>query len=1559
MGEHVRVLVAGLKPADTRPIRLGIIMMILFIAPTFSPLASAGSLQVASDDFGVLSALDKVLNERAGAADDSDVGLMATGSLSGVEASLRDSGPSDPLEEVNTQMAKIALRDTSPPSPDHPRPYELLLNEDTQPPNFPSNLLDTLFGLPPDLSDPLAIGINSYVLYVNYSARGNGPQYEAWDSGTFTGDLITLSGSTPFENSIDLDGDGNDDLLVGLTIMGLGQQGVGWDIEMSDGLVPTPESLWIRPTFQWRVHMLNNTANSAAIWESMESMEVTLIKGFAYELSVGADGEGYAFVIDSSFTQPPYDFQLRVGLERMEFDITALGTNIITLIAQLFSPSFNESTLLLTEVSAPYSITMHNPNEPGTNRQQDCWDELANGELWYDPSRDHLAKSRQHKCKIGIGIGYIHYGLPDSSGARNPLEVAYIDAAFHPTEDSQMLLSEADLVFRNDNLGKDSLDTIEYYGDINADLTIHYFEDRSNYSEPDSPYGNITDASVIFRGLPGNSMPQDEINAIFTMLGAAPDSLDLPGQVPDERLSMIIAIKNFTRDKDDNVDDDTLPINPAGPPDSLILIALNERATSIEFTAHVMRYGSSFDYSRTHIFIEDIPEVLLIYGSFEMPAGGGIRVMYDDINLDIFSQFFDNILLGLVEIILDVGSIIQGLPMAIVSTASEGGGVVRIESYNQVLFTSLTHGQRTSEILGTLSLELGSSDHPVFLGEDHIVLGHDRGLDPVPGRLQLETPLVSVSLSANISQVSSIYHSFDPDNEIRDIELIGASTAPIDIVFISHDSGTLNASQHQFAHISNRPLSLMISQSPESITYHADGPIGSITYAAFESPQANAIRMEGLPSHFEVLLGDTLGYIADEPIASINIQISNSSNPKTMDGDHFYFWQDTITGEADLSARLSNLTNIRRTSPEVPGAVGELGNGNIAINRSSSAPFNVLIRDDTAYADPHLGLNATMLIDPLPSALAFDYPSEVDSGGFATPGFGDEEGVSALAFFLGDMVGFGQSVSDLVSELTRDLGGGSDNDDLALGLDLHADAPFTIIADIEKGDVVPEDPNWMHGVALSIEDRTLLDFNLSAMVWLTSTPRGQLEGILQDGLVSTDERDLFLAILGDNILQASELALALNDGLIEPDEWELLDRTQLLTEGIDAEERRSWHIRTWLPNLPPTIENLGYRYSEPDGVPTYDFRIDLEGWTPAREMLRFEMNGVSNRDVAIEISGLDTTLQRDASVRMQISTDDSFTVPRVNVDLHYEFGEPLEYAHAILIDRNVDSRYETLINDLPATGDMSTIIGDLLQIDFAVPESAQNNGLSAGSAMIQTMRYRDGIWYPATVFMHQLPGELHLSMQPSYEYDINEQAMFQGMYTLEYTSNADTLDLYVDANGKALESRSNMVMIAEDLPSRTSISHTDDWGLQISTSGDGIGRLYYRQTDSPIYPGMYLHSMEATGENLKSMTVHVYGSWLFPVVVLDDVAGGRIVATANADVEVGGITWDARGVLIDAQATGPVPSGSTFGVNGVTGDLSLLNTLTGGRADTTHMLIIEPLSSLVLTVVMTLFGGGN
>ncbi|DAC14555.1 MAG TPA: hypothetical protein D7H86_02700, partial [Candidatus Poseidoniales archaeon] len=239
----------------------------------------------------------------------------------------------------------------------------MLTNTSTQPPDWPDDLLDTLFSPPPSFDDPLAIGANTYALYLNFSSRNDGPSSEHWSYGTFTGELISINPS-PLMNRIDIDEDGSDDVEVGLTILGIGEFGEGFGIELNGPLL---ESIWIRPTFQWRVDALNP---SAPLWDTMESMEVTMMKGFAYNLGLpgNTQGESYALVVDTRFSQPPDEFEVRVGLDEMELGLTEavelgltqilnLATNAIGIVDDV-----DESNLEILSVSAPYSIFIRNPD---------------------------------------------------------------------------------------------------------------------------------------------------------------------------------------------------------------------------------------------------------------------------------------------------------------------------------------------------------------------------------------------------------------------------------------------------------------------------------------------------------------------------------------------------------------------------------------------------------------------------------------------------------------------------------------------------------------------------------------------------------------------------------------------------------------------------------------------------------------------------------------------------------------------------------------------------------------------------------------------------------------------------------------------------------------------------------------------------------------------------------------------------------------------------------------------------------------------------------------------
>ena len=135
------------------------------------------------------------------------------------------------------------------------------------------------------------------------------------------------------------------------------------------------------------------------------------MKGLAFDITL-SNSESYAIVVDTRFTQPPSDVTLGVGIERISFDIASALTFPQDFIASLLLGNVNSSDLSLTGITAPYAVRLANPNAPGSSDQTDCSETLN-----YDPATDYEAASREHKCGIGIGVGYVHFDEvnPDQS----------------------------------------------------------------------------------------------------------------------------------------------------------------------------------------------------------------------------------------------------------------------------------------------------------------------------------------------------------------------------------------------------------------------------------------------------------------------------------------------------------------------------------------------------------------------------------------------------------------------------------------------------------------------------------------------------------------------------------------------------------------------------------------------------------------------------------------------------------------------------------------------------------------------------------------------------------------------------------------------------------------------------------------------------------------------------------------------------------------------------------------------------------------------------------------
>ena len=1562
----VRVIRAGL-PQKRDPRRMAVFLVILMFASVAPPVQA--DLSVTRDDFGVLDALEDTLKSRTASGESELAAEQALEALNAVDLNARPLNANDALSEASAYLDNVTLRDSTPFEIDHPRPYEFLIDTSTQPDGWPYNLFETLFSVNSlGLNNPLGVGINTYAIYVNFSSRDNGPSFEAWQEGTFTGELLVGTDLVLFNNYIDIDGDGGDDLSVGLTIQGIITEDDGFGIELGNCVVtPSPapgvpavtipcvEEVWVRPTFQWSVTALDQ---DDPLWNDLAHLEVSLMKGLAFDLTL-EDSESYAVVIDTQFTQPPHQYALSVGLQRMTFSVNALVTDTFGFLASLLGGTFNSSDLSLTSISAPYAIRVNNPDAPGDNRQTDCEDEF-----YFDPIEDHLADSDDHKCGLGVGVGFIRFDGYGSGTSAPVLEAAYIDVGFHPEEGETRLPEEVDITLRNDNLGQNTFDTVEIFSDVGVDLYLHYFEDRSNIPEGDSPFGNITDSRSWIRGLPSGTMPTEEINAIFTMIGEAPGTQGFPGDIP-ERLSLIIAIKNFTADSTGNINDPTLPVNPASPPNTLILIAATESIDRLEYKSTFMRGGYEADRSSLEMVIDNLPNVVIVEGSFQIPETGLSRVNFDNPNLNSIAQLFDNALLTVIEVILDVGDIVNGLPEAIVGTAGSEGGVVALHCRNQVRQT-LPDSVREPMPIGEITFSISSSDNPWLPEIDHILLSEDTEITSVNGRLGPIEPLVPVAMSARIGGITDVEHSYDPVNDVRQMELRGLEGGPLLIGHMRHADGDLTNSTRQSATVSNRPSTFNLTQTSEAMAYSASDPIGTITYGGESAEQRNAIRLKGLPASFSLVLGDTVGYVANQPMESIEIQMTNATTPLTMDGDHFRFWVNEDIGEASLSVAISEVTSIQRLSPLEPGSTGPEGNSRVEMTRAQSAPFNIMLEDETQYTDRFKGMNGRIAINPLPADITVAYPSAVDSTGLELPTFDEGDGVEALSFFLGDLVDFGSVVNDLIYGMTVDLGGvATDESNMSLGLDLVTGEAFNLTADVRKGSNLNTEPSWAHGLSAEFNEATAVTFNYSRMPTFTLSGRTVVDEILADYKVTALEAPAFIEALENANVSYAELAAnILEDGVVLDSELVGINTSAWAEQGITSELRRSWHLKSWMPSLPSGRIFIEYDFRMVNEIPVYEVDIAMDGWQPIREQFSLIINGLEGRDSQLIIDGLDTTQPHNVIANAVFSTQDNLTVPRVSIDMTYDLGTRLDSAHAVFIDRRALTRVEALIIGVPQSTDFSATIGDIFLINVTVPPQFQTaGGYSADSLMIQQMRFIDDQWWPATAFMRNLPGEMRLAAQPEKEFDIRSDIAFQGMMTLDYRSNTENMDLYLEASGRAVDTKGDVLMLAEGLPKTFVMEATDDWGMSIKSDGEGVERVYIKQTNVPSAPGVTLERVEIVGENLQSATIHVYtGPMQYPIIVLDDITNGRIIASAEVSVEPGYYVplvddwkFEGRGVLLDTQFTGVIPTASSIGVNGMVTDLSLIGTLSGGAVETRHVLLVEPVTSMIASGLAMIF----
>ena len=1446
-----------------------ILLVLIFLLPMFSPITSVSAqTRISADDFEILDDLTSVLSERESVISSELVENLASPSLEGVMNSVAPTTSNDPLFGIDEMFSDATIVDPTPPEVVHPGPYDLLINPEKSPPGAVDTVWQTIFNL------------TDYLIWTKYIDM-DGNQVEKFEVVTFTATLLSFL--DPETNSllhaVDVDDDGDNDIQVGLEI----------SFDLGDELGIEGDTLWIKPTISFTVMVLESSRDDSD-WDELQTLQVSLLKAFAYSDGIFNGGESYVWVIDSKFTTQPDDFSIDIGIEKIFFDISDASSSLVTSLISLIAGGISipglggdASNIVLGALSAPYAILINN------NGQTYCPERYSQIELSTLPSSEI-------SCGVIAGFGYVHFSPQDTDGNRDIWEVAYIEATVHPNGVSTRLPSEVNLVIRTDStlsegagdVGENALDTIEYYADRRSDLHVHFHENKAG--EPvasGESSGNSTDTIGWLRGMPAGSLSADEIDRIFTMLGSK-SSPELPGGQP-EKLGMIIAIKNFSRDSTQNVDDSTLPVNPAFPPKTLVLIRSSQSIQSIEYDSWHKRGDIITDHSKIHLEMKDLPTSIVLYGSFEFGSSSTSDTSLDSgTNLDFVSKILDSVILNLVDLFLDIGGIINSIPSEVVSVLTGDSGGVGLNSFAgrdvTLLMTDNLLLDRVNMQINELAVQIGSSPHPVTLG-DHVIISKDRNLNQVMGESGLREPLVPVASSIRFSGLSEFTFSDDDVLETQSISLITESSESFRFSFIEHNGDSLENLSFQSLHLSDIPNNISVMIDENSLNYIANEGIELMTYVGLDGDQRQGANIHDMPAAFIFEFGDQTSFIAESPISTVEVQISNSSAPITMTGDHFLFHHDSINETSTISTRLTGIQELGWISPVEEGAPGELGRGTAFLKSAGDRPMSINI-DNAPTADSS-GLSALALVDPLPSHLSVEIPTGNDGGSdLVLPEFNSTKGLSGVAFFIGGFSDFGRSINSVLAGFTGDISTGTEevDDSFSYALQLESDTSFDLVVEATYGNPVNSEPPWVHGISFQ------------------SSPDG------------------------------------LSDG---------------------------FHIKTWLPGLPPLIDISISRTSQLNGEDWY-IQASLDSWEPGREEFMIHAYGVNGQDLLLTMQGLEPGKSTNLFLDSVFEIRDSGGITEVSTGTQFGLSERLDWIHMMLINRDSQSRTEMLINDIPKSIALQASLGTAISIDMSVPEEERIEGFAVGSLMLQQMQWMDGFWWPATVFLKDIPGYINLTTAPEMNFDITKNLAFQGLPNFEFTSSDDGMSLYIEAFGRAINSRGDIILLAEGMTDKLIIKPTNAYGLEIRSSGSGVEKIYIRMNDVPTgssqvgTPPVFLEEMEAMGENLRSATLHIrelVGP--YSVIEVDDVDGGKIIASAKVTTEFAGREIQIRGVLIDAQTTGGVPTGTTLGVNGLSSDLSILNLVPGLSGSTHHVLVPEPFTSAILTVIATLSEGGN
>jgi hypothetical protein len=221
---------------------------------------------------------------------------------------------------------------------------------------------------------------------------------------------------------------------------------------------------------------------------------------------------------------------------------------------------------------------------------------------------------------------------------------------------------------------------------------------------------------------------------------------------------------------------------------------------------------------------------------------------------------------------------------------------------------------------------------------------------------------------------------------------------------------------------------------------------------------------------------------------------------------------------------------------------------------------------------------------------------------------------------------------------------------------------------------------------------------------------------------------------------------------------------------------------------------------------------------------------------------------------------------------------------------------------------------------------------------VKSSRLVSSMWRSSTVLLHDIPRTVDVSMNPVGKFDAGA-APSQMMPEFSIAADQDTLDVFVDLDGRASGQRGSYQVEVKDAGETVTARHT---GAVYRLRSTGTEEIYIRARDMPYRKGFSLSAVGIFIENLHSMDLEistVFGS--YPTFRISSLEADSIHLSVRTKISAGS-DREGKLVLADSRSSGGLPAGVGLFNNGFTA---------GQSKDDSHVIVPLPLASILWTLL--------